>query len=724
MSKTVRFCAFQLNIGSAMTMFAAPSLDEFIGDHMTKSITHGQPSSVGVPEDTFLWLEDRTGKQALDWVHRQNEITVAELQGDPSYQAAFETALDLMTAEDNIAVGAALNGRVYNFWQDKTNVLGLWRRTTVASYKTEKPQWETIIDFDILSAKEGVKWVFSGASRLYPDFSRCLLSLSPDGGDASEMREFDIETRCFVEDGFRAPASKSGFAWLDKDNVIVSAAFEEDDKTQSGYPRVVKLWPRGTRLEDATPIFEAQKQDLAAGGAVEFDGERRHMLLSRTLDFFASHSFLRLPSGENRRIPLPDDVTDTAIFKGRLVFGVRSSWTAPDGTSCRPDGLYSLDFEHWIETDALGPVETVLEPAHRVSIAGMARTQDRLFINLMDNVRGKVVACDRSDGGWSLKAVALPENGNVGISHAEHFGSSVAFTFTDFLTPGSIVWSDDNAATLATVKAQPARFDASPLVSEQFEVRSKDGTMIPYFVVRRRDQDGPVPTLLYGYGGFEVPLLPGYAAVRGRLWLEKGNAYVQANIRGGGEFGPNWHQAALKANRQNAFDDFAAVAQDLVRRGVATPATLGIQGGSNGGLLTGVSLTQHPELFGAVIIDVPLLDMLRYTELPPGASWMAEYGDPAKPEEADWLAAYSPYQHVDADAAYPPVLLTTSTADDRVHPGHARKMAARMQAAGHARTLFFEETEGGHGGRGDRRPQAAQTAMKYVFLQRTLGTTA
>ncbi|TPK37968.1 MULTISPECIES: prolyl oligopeptidase family protein [unclassified Mesorhizobium] len=671
-------------------------------------------------DDPFLWLEERTSKEALDWVHRQNEVTVAQLQGDPSYQASFETALDLMTAEDNIAVGSALNGYVYNFWQDKTNVLGLWRRTTVASYKTDRPDWETIIDFDQLAAKEGVKWVFGGASRLYPDFNRCLVSMSPDGGDASEMREFDIAAKSFVEDGFRAPASKSGFGWLDKDTVIVSAAFEEADKTESGYPRVVKLWTRGTDLEDATPIFEAQKEDLAVGAGLEFDGEKRHLFLTRTLNFFASHSFLRLPSGENRRIPLPDDVTDTALFKDQMVFGVRTPWTAPDGTACRPDGLYSFDFAHWIETGSFGAIETLLAPAHRVSIAALARTQDHLFISLMDNVRGKVVACERRDSAWSLKPVALPENGTVGISHAEHFGASVSFSFTDFLTPSSIIWSDDNGETLATVKSQPSRFDASQLVSEQFEARSKDGTMIPYFVVRRRDQKGPVPTLLYGYGGFEVPLLPGYAGVRGRLWLEKGNAYVQACIRGGGEFGPAWHQAALKANRQNAFDDFAAVAQDVVRRGIATAASLGIQGGSNGGLLTGVSLTQHPELFGAVIIEVPLLDMLRYTELPPGASWMAEYGDPSKPEDATWLAAYSPYQHVEA-GAYPPVLLTTSTADDRVHPGHARKMAARLQEAGHAGTLFFEETEGGHGGRGDRRPQAAQAAMKYVFLQRTLG---
>ncbi|RWC72465.1 MAG: S9 family peptidase [Mesorhizobium sp.] len=687
---------------------------------MTNSIAQRQPGPVDETQDPFLWLEDRTSKQSLDWVHQQNEVTVAQLQGDPSYQASFQTALDLMTAEDNIAVGAAIAGHVYNFWQDKTNALGLWRRTTIASYKTDKPEWETIIDFDQLAAKEGIKWVFGGAVRLYPDFNRCLVSMSPDGGDASAMREFDIAARSFVEGGFQAPASKSGFGWLDEDMVIVSAAFEEADKTESGYPRVVKLWKRGTRLEEATPIFEGKTEDLAVGAGVEFDGEKRHLFLARTLNFFASHSFLRLPSGENRRIPLPDDVTDTALFRDQLVFGVRTPWTAPDGTACQPDGLYSLDFAYWIETGGFGAIETLLAPAHRVSIAGLARTQDRLFINLMDNVRGKVIVCERKDGAWSLKPVALPENGTVGISHAEHFGSTVSFSFTDFLTPSSIIWSDDDGETLATVKSQPARFDASPLISEQFEARSKDGTMIPYFVVRRRDQNGPVPTLLYGYGGFEVPLLPGYAGVRGRLWLEKGNAYVQACIRGGGEFGPGWHQAALKGKRQNGFDDFAAVAEDVVRRGIATAQSLGIQGGSNGGLLTGASLTQHPELFGAVIIEVPLLDMLRYTELPPGASWMAEYGDPSKPEDAQWLSAYSPYQHVKADAAYPPVLLTTSTADDRVHPGHARKMAARLLEAGHGKTLFFEETEGGHGGRGDRRPQAAQTAMKYVFLQRAL----
>lgn len=685
---------------------------------MTKAVS---PNLSTTAEDPFLWLEDRTSKPALDWVHRQNGLTKERLQGDPSYQAQLETALELMTAEDNIAVGYELGGEVYNFWQDRTNALGLWRRTTVASYKTDNPDWHTIIDFDALSQKEGVKWVFSGARRLYPEFNRCLMSLSPDGGDASEMREFDIAAGRFVEGGFHAPVSKSDFSWLDADTVIVGAAFEDADRTQSGYPRVVKLWRRGTDLSDAVPIFEGQVDDLAVGGSLEFDGDDRYLLLARTVDFYSGHHFVRLASGEIRRLPLPDDATDTTILKGRFIFGVRSAWPASAGVTCLPDGLYAFDFKQWLETGEIGVIETVLPPAERVSIAHVANTRDRLFISLMDNVRGRVVHAERGDAGWSLTPVTLPENGNVGISHINQFGSSVSFSFTDFLTPSSIIWSDDNGETLATVKAQPARFDSSELVSQQFEARSKDGTLIPYFVVRRRDQKQPVPTLLYGYGGFEVPLLPGYGGVRGKLWLERGYAYVQANIRGGGEFGPRWHQAALKDKRQNAFDDFAAVAEDLVRRGISTAAMLGIQGGSNGGLLTGVSLTQRPELFGAVIIEVPLLDMLRYTELPPGASWMAEYGDPSKPEEAAWLSAYSPYQHVAESADYPQVLLTTSTADDRVHPGHARKMAARLQVAGHANVLFYEETEGGHGGRGDRAIQAAQTAMKYVFLEQALG---
>jgi len=677
-----------------------------------------------LPEDTFIWLEDRNSDRSLQWVAAQNAMSVSELQSDPSYQQAFDTALKLMTAEDNIAVGSELRGKVYNFWQDKKNALGLWRRTSVASYRTREPKWETILDFDELAAKEGVKWVFNGASRLYPDFSRCLLSMSPDGGDAAVMREFDIESRQFVEGGFNAPASKSSYSFLDIDTVMVGAAFSEADQTSSGYPRVVKLWKRGQTHEQAQPIFEVDKDDLAAGGGVDYDGDRRLVMIQRVIDFYRAHYFLRTDDGANRRIPLPEDLAQSALFKSQVLFCVRTPWETPGGVNCVPDAIYSFDIDHWLETGELGPVETVLERRDRVSVGGMANTRDRLFINLMDNVRGKVIAARRVKGSWKLETVALPENGNVGLSHVDAYGQSVSFSFTDFLTPLSIIWSDDEGETLQTVKQQPARFDASGLVSEQFEARSKDGTMIPYFVVRPKHQKAPAAAHLYAYGGFQSPLLPGYGGIRGKLWLEPGNVYIQANIRGGGEFGPDWHIAALKGNRQKAFDDFAAVAEDAVKRGITTSKQLGIEGGSNGGLLVGVALTQRPDLYGAVIVDVPLLDMLRYTLLPPGASWIAEYGDPAKPEEAAYLAAYSPYQNVKPGTAYPPVLFMTSTADDRVHPGHARKMAARLQEVGDSKVLFYEETEGGHGGRGDRRPQAAQTAMRYVFLRRTLGAKA
>ena len=401
-----------------------------------------------------------------------------------------------------------------------------------------------------------------------------------------------------------------------------------------------------------------------------------------------------------RQIPLPDDAILQQHFKGQLVFSLRSPWQRPDGRTLTAGGLYSFDFQHWLKTGAIASIDTLLEPSPKAAVLTTARTRDTLFVSLIDNVRGRVVAFERSGGEWRSRPVALPDNGDISINHADFDGTSVSFSYTDFLTPPSLVWSDDDAATLQTVKSGVARFDASPYVAEQYEATSKDGTMVPYFVVRPKDQSGPAPTLLYGYGGFENSMTPWYSGMRGRLWLEQGNVWVLANIRGGGEFGPAWHQAALKENRQRAYDDFAAIAEDLVRRGFTTRKQLGIVGGSNGGLLTGVLLTQRPELFGAVISEVPLLDMLRYTLLPAGASWIAEYGDPAIPEEAAYLARYSPYNNVRPDVAYPPSLFLTSTADDRVHPAHARKMAALMQSQGH-RALFYEETQGGHGGGGD-----------------------
>jgi prolyl oligopeptidase len=418
-------------------------------------------------------------------------------------------------------------------------------------------------------------------------------------------------------------------------------------------------------------------------------------------------------------LPIPDDALIQQHFQGQLVFSLRSDWQSPDGQQLTVGGLYSFDFRRWVETGVLDPIEALYVPTAKSAVLSTARTRERLYVSLIDNVRGRVTAFDRKESKWQSSPIALPDNGDVAINHADPDGASISFSYTDLLTPASLIWSEDDGTTLATIMSGKERFDASPLIAEQYEARSKDGTMIPYFVVRPREQKGPAPALLYGYGGFETSMTPWYSGLRGRLWLEQGNLWALANIRGGGEFGPAWHQAAVKGNRQRAYDDFAAVAEDLVRRGLTTSKQLGVQGGSNGGLLTGVMLTQRPELFGAVISEVPLLDMLRYTLLPAGASWIAEYGDPEIPEEAAYLAKYSPYQNVRPDAAYPPALFLTSTADDRVHPGHARKMAAKMQDQGH-RALFYEETQGGHGGGGDLRRQAAYVAGEYLFLQRSL----
>jgi len=666
-------------------------------------------------DDPFLWLEERHGERALAWVTEQNELTRSELSRDPRLSEYWEMLLELYSADDNIPYVSVQGGFLYNFWQDENNVLGVWRRTTAESYKTASPKWETIIDFDRLAEKEGTDWVFVYADCLWPDYTRCLVMMSPDGGDAAAVREFDIKTKSFVPDGFFSPVSKSSFTWIDQDTVIVSAAYTAEEQTTSGYPRVVKRLRRGQKLEDAQIIYQADVNDLTVSAYPSGDGG---YMIFRDIDFYNSERWL-VNGRIKRKVPLPTDTLFALSFKDQMVFSLRNQWKAPDGTIVKPGGLYSFDYGFWDTGGKLGRISTVMEPSARVSVNTVSPTADKLFVSLVDNVRSKVISYDFTQKGWSARKIALPDNGDITISHTDYEGSSVSFSFEDFLTPASLIWSDDDGKTLTTVKSLKERFDALPFMSEQFEATSKDGTKVPYFVVRAKDQSGPRPTLIYGYGGFEVSLTPWYSGMRGRLWLEQGNVFVVANIRGGGEFGPEWHQAAVGPNRQRAYDDFAAVAEDLIARNLTTAPQLSAMGGSNGGLLAGVMLTQRPDLFGAVVSEVPLLDMLRYTELPPGASWIAEYGDPAIPEEAAWIAKYSPYQNVKAERKYPPVLFTTSTADDRVHPGHARKMAALMQSMGH-NARFVENTSGGHGGSGDIRRAALTSAMEMLFLQRSL----
>ncbi len=682
----------------------------------------GLSGAAAQDEDPYLWLEERDGAPALEWVKGQNERTRAEIMADPRFADHFAKSLALFEAEDVIPYGYTQGGFVYNFWQDGKNPLGVWRRTSVASYKTPAPDWDVVLDIDRLAEAEGTEWVFGYADCLAPDYRLCAISMSPDGGDASVVREFDLETRQFMADGFNLPVSKSNFAWLDADTALLSSALSDDEVTSSGYPRVLKRWKRGTPVGEAETIFEGAAEDLSVGAFVVRDHRdgRRDAFLQRSIDFYSSELFLLRDDGSTVQVPLPEQLMNWILLDGQFVFIPAEDWTNQAGETMRAGGLYSFDFESWRDAGETGPYVALIEPSQRRSIESIAATAGRLFVSVLDNVRGEVLAFRHADHRWSEPVrLDLPPNGTVSINDTDYEGSALSIAFNALTTAPTLYWSDDDGETFAPVKSMPARFDSSKYVAEQFEATSKDGTKIPYFVARPKDAAGPVPTLLYAYGGFQSSMLPWYSGLRGQLWLEQGNAWVLANIRGGGEFGPAWHQAALQGKRQNAFDDFAAVAEDLAARGITTAKQLGIQGGSNGGLLVGVSLTQRPDLFGAAISEVPLLDMMRYTLLPPGASWIAEYGDPAIPEQAAYISAYSPYQNVAAGKDYPKTLFMTSTADDRVHPGHARKMAAKMLEQGHD-VLFHEYLQGGHGGSGDIRRQAEWYALEYLFLQRTL----
>ncbi|BCW87387.1 Prolyl endopeptidase [Alphaproteobacteria bacterium SO-S41] len=671
--------------------------------------------------DPFLWLEEVKGEKALAWVKEQDAKTEGELKSDPLFQPLLTDALAVLTAQDRIPYVSYRGGHLYNFWQDDVHILGLWRRTGVESYKTANPEWEVLIDLDKLSADEGQKWSFKGSSCLAPEYTRCLISLSPDGGDAVEIREFDINTKSFVAGGFTLPTNKSTVEWIDGDTVLVGTEFGEGSSTTSGYPRIAKLWKRGTPIADAKTVYEGKVEDTAVWPVVYDTPDGTIPTVTRAVDFFDAETYMVAPDGATTQLPLPLFAELKGFFKGQAVFSLRLDWAAPDGTTYKQGSLLAFSLDAWKADGKLPKIDTLFVPTDRTAVDSVAFTKDKAFVSVLDNVRGRIVVYDFKDNAWSEgKAVKLPENGTVSISDADIHSATVMFNYEDFLTPDSLYWSFDDGANTDKVKSLPDRFDASGYKIEQIEVASKDGTLIPYFVVGPKDRTGPLPTLLYAYGGFQVSTTPWYWQTAGKLWLARGNVFVIANIRGGGEFGPRWHEAGLKLNRQRVYDDFEGVAEDLIKRNITTPKQLGISGGSNGGLLVGVAFTQRPELFNAVLCDVPLLDMLRYTKLPPGASWIAEYGDPDVPEERAAIEKYSPYQNLKDGVVYPRVFFLTSTADDRVHPGHARKMAALMESKGYP-FLFYEELEGGHGAATNQKQRAAQLAMQYVYLAKQLG---
>ncbi|MGH6870762.1 MAG: prolyl oligopeptidase family serine peptidase [Rhizomicrobium sp.] len=667
--------------------------------------------------DPYLWLEDIHGAKPLAWVAAQNAKSRAVLQADPGYAKNYDAILKVLDATDRIPYGSLDHDSVFNFWQDAGHPKGIWRRTSIADYARPSPGWNVLIDLDALAAKDHEDWVWKGAD-CNASLTRCLISLSRGGGDAVVVREFDLASRAFVPDGFALPEAKSQITWLDDNTVLVGTDFGPGSMTSSGYPNVVKLWRRGEPMSAARTIFTGKLSDVSSGAMVFREPSGTIALIQRGISFFESEYSLVRPDGSTVKLALPLGADMKGAIQGELVFTLRDDWTPPGGTEAfRKGSLIAVNADDLAAGH--GRFAALYVPDDRSSIDEVATGRDAVYASIYHNVTGAIHVFRKTRSGWSDTALALPAGGSTHIVSTNDWGSEAMFRFESFLTPTTL-YADSGNDKPAAIKSLPARFDAANMTSEQFFATSKDGTEIPYFVTRPKTLTGPAPTVLYGYGGFEISETPVYSANFGMLWLARGGVYVLANIRGGGEFGPAWHQAALKQNRQKAFDDFQAVAQDLVKRGITTPARLGIMGGSNGGLLVSANMVERPDLFAAVVCQVPLIDMLRYTHIGAGASWIAEYGDPADPRARAWISKYSPYQNVKAGVKYPPVLFITATSDDRVTPVHARKMAAKMEAQGHD-VLFYENTDGGHAAAANHKQAAEMWALSFVYLKQKLG---
>ena len=675
-----------------------------------------------IPDDRFLWLEELDSPRALEWVRAQNARSLAELEGDPRYPELHRAALAVATAEDRIPYPQFLGRMLVNFWQDETHIRGLWRRTTLDSFASAAPRWETLLDLDALAAAERRNWVFQGAICLPPDGRRCLLALSDGGKDAVEMREFDLDKAEFVADGFGLPEGKQSALWLDPDTLLLAREWGPGTMTPAGYPFILKRLRRGAPLGDADELFRGAPEDVSVRANVlrDPDGPMRGILLARALNFFENERHL-VADGESVPLAMPKKASFRAFVSGQLVFTLEEAWKPPSGPTCPSGALVSLDLAALLANRGAAPPVLIYAPGSREAIEDVAATASCLVATIYRNVQGSAVAFRFGETGWVAAPLAVPQNASVHLVAASDCEDRAFLDVASFLVPNSLWLAEPGKGAAAPIKSLPARFDAAGATVEQLAATSPDGTLVPYFLVRPAAMAaaGGAPTLLYGYGGFQISLTPAYAGAIGKLWIERGGVYAVANIRGGGEFGPGWHQAALKSDRPRAFADFIAVAEDLIRRGITTPRRLGIMGGSNGGLLMGAVMVERPELFRAVVIQVPLLDMLRYHRLLAGASWIAEYGDPDRPEEALFLRRLSPYHNLRPGAAYPEPFFVTSTKDDRVHPAHARKTAAKMAAMG-LPFLYYENVEGGHSAAANQHERARRVALEFTYLARRL----
>ena len=690
-----------------------------LGFALTLSLGGQRSQPVPAPEDPYLWLEEITGEKAIAWVKARNAESGKELAEAPGFPALKDDLLKILDSKDRIPAIGKQGRYCYNFWRDAKNPRGLWRRTTLEEYRKANPKWDVLIDLDTLGIAEKENWVWQGAQILKAGgYRHALVSLSRGGADAKVIREFDLKTRAFVKGGFELPEAKGSVSWIDRNHVYVSTDFGPGSMTTSGYPRIAKRWTRGTALSSAEVVFEGKATDMEVSAF--FDDTRgfeRHFV-SRTPTFYTSELFLLTGDGKLKKVEVPGDAS-AAPKREWLLIRLRSPWTVGDKTYAAGSFL-AARFDDYMKGER--KLTVLFEPTSRASLAGASWTRHYLILNVLEDVKNTLSVLTPGKGNWNRRSLAgAPGFATISANGVDPEESEDYFmTASGFLTPTTLHYGTIGKAP-EKLKEMPAFFETAGLEVSQHFTFSKDGTRIPYFQVFRKGLrlDGTNPTLLYGYGGFEVSLTPSYNATVGKAWLTRGGVYVLANIRGGGEYGPLWHQAALKEKRLRAYEDFAAVAEDLFARKVTAPKRLGAIGGSNGGLLMGNMITLYPQLFGAVVCQAPLLDMMRYSKLLAGASWMDEYGDPDKPGEWAFIQSFSAYQNVKAGGRYPPVLFTTSTRDDRVHPGHARKMMAKMKDLGYD-VRYYENIEGGHSGAADNAQAAHMSALAYTFLWQKL----
>ena len=662
--------------------------------------------------DPYIWLEEVEGTDALDWVRSQNKITEARYAESEEFSSTYKELLEEYQSTDRIPYASVQGGKMYNFWRDEKNVRGVWRRTTIESYKTENPEWETLLDIDELAKKENQNWVYKGSDCLAPNYDRCLLSLSIGGKDAVVVREFDLVNKVFVEDGFNTVESKQYSSWINENQIMIATDFGEGTMNESGYPKQVKLWTRGENLYEIAPIFDGDYTKIFSFPFSSIRPDGNYFGIVEGPTFFTKVLYL-LKDEELVKLDLPLKMDVSGTFKGSLIVSLDEDWRGYSSGS-----LVAVNIEDALNQEISdASIELIFAPTEKRFMQGVRLGKNEIYVNVLDNINGKILHFEKIGPNWSESEIRSFGNAALSISSIDEWDEHLFISAESFTEPTSLYYSDANKDFIK-IKSLKEKFDPDKYRVEQLYATSADGTQIPYFQVSNvsMEKNSSNPTLLYGYGGFQIPLTPSYLGSFARQWLDNGGVYVIANIRGGGEFGPKWHQSALKQNRQRAYDDFIAVGEALIANEITSSKHLGIRGGSNGGLLVGAVVTQRPDLFNAVICAVPLLDMYRYDKLLAGASWVDEYGDPDNPDEWSFISKYSPYQNVFAEREYPEIYFYTSTKDDRVHPGHARKMAKKMIDQGH-QVIYYENIEGGHSAAANLKQSAYMTTLQLEYLK-------